>query len=175
MRYKLKYVLDDQILKTRKFAKENQDFFLSISCQLPALLWPGYMTLLTQSTQISEEVSVSLFCACSNSQSSHLSPKCFPILLIRTKGVLPTLFRMLGRIFRGSGLEQTQRKSVYSQEGHTTTTQHFLFQPAFSFTKLAISAILVQRNIQWIQTHNTKSLIQKRGLIRPGFVLKISK
>lgn len=162
MRYKLKDVLYDQILKTRKSAKEKQEFFLSISCQLPAFLWPGYMTLLTQTTQVSEAVFVSLFCACSNSQSSHLSPKCFPILLIRTKGVSPTLFRMLGRIFGGSGLEQTQRKSVYSQKGHTTTTQNFLFQPdfSFSFTRLVISAILVQRNIHRIQTHNIKSLIQ---------------
>lgn len=144
MRYKL---LDNQILKTWKSANENQDFFphyfFLITCTPVARLYK----LLTSTTQASETVFVSLFSACSNSQSSHLSPKCFPILLIRTKGVLPTLFRMFGRILGGSGLVQTQTKSEYSQKGHTTTTTQrfwcFLFQPAFSFSRPVIFIISV--------------------------------
>lgn len=120
------------------------------------------MTLLTQTTQVSETVFANLSCACSNSQSSHLSPKCFPILLIRTKGVLPTLFRMFGRIFGGSGLEQTQSQCIHrrlTQQPHSIYC--FLFQPAFSFTRLVILATSVLRNIHRIQTHNIESLIQK--------------
>lgn len=88
------------------------------------------MTLLTQTTKVSETVFVNLSSACSNSQSSHLSPKCFPILLIRTKGVLPTLFRMFGRIFGGSGLQQTQSQCIHrrlTQQPHSTYCFLFIF------------------------------------------------
>lgn len=126
MRYKLKNVFDDQILKTQKFQGIFLHHFLPISCTPVARLYDTT----NPTTQVSETVFVSLFSACSNSQSSHLSPKCFPILLIRTIGVLPTLFRMLGRIFGGSGLAQTQTKS---QCTHTTTTQHLLLFISTSF------------------------------------------
>lgn len=140
--------------KNLKICQRKRGIFLTIFCRVPALLLrPGYMTLLTRSTQVSETVFLILiFCLQQYSQSSHLSPYCFPILLILTMGVLPTLFRMLGMIFRGSGLVHIQKKSVYSQKGpqagHSKATQHFwsfLSQPAFSlpFIKLVILDILV--------------------------------
>lgn len=140
--------------KILKICQRKRGIFLTIFCRVPALLLrPGYMTLLTRTTQVSETAFLILiFCLQQYSQSSHLSPYCFPILLIRTMGVLPTLFRMLGMIFRGSGLVHIQKKSVYSQKGpqagHTKATQHFwsfLSQPAFSlpFIKLVILDILV--------------------------------
>lgn len=154
MKYKFKDGLDDQILKT---CQRKRGIFLTIFYSVPALLLCSGETpvvpLLTRTTQVSETVFLILiFCLQKYSQSSHLSPYCFPILLIRTMGVLPTLLRMLGRIFRGSGLVHIQTKSVYSQKGpqagHRKATQHFqcfLFQPAFSppFTRLVILDILV--------------------------------
>lgn len=104
--------------KKRKFCQRKRGIFLTIFWRVPALLLhPGYMKLLTRNTQVSETVFlISIFCLQQYSQSSHLSPYCSPILLIRTKGVLPILFRMLGRIFRGSGLVHIQTKSVHSQQ-----------------------------------------------------------
>lgn len=96
------------------------------------------MTPLTRTTQVSETVFLILiFCLQEYSQSSHLSPYCFPILLIRTMGVLPTLFRMLGMIFRGSGLVHILKKSVYSQKGqhrsHKNTTVFLMLFTSTSF------------------------------------------
>lgn len=103
--------------KNLKFCQRKRRNFLTIFWRVPALLLhPCYMKLLIRTTQVSETVFlISIFCLQQYSQSSHLSPYCFPILLIRTKGVLPILFRMLGRIFRGSGLVHIQTKSVHSQ------------------------------------------------------------
>lgn len=172
MRCKPKDVLDHQILKPRKFAKENQEFFFTIPCQLPALLWPGYMTLLTPSTQVCETV----FVVCSLPAATHrvhiwaqsASQSCWSAPKVCCQlysGCLAGSSEAL--VWYRHKQSQCIHRRV-TQQPHSTYCFLFLLYRAGYFSYFSSKEYPLDTNSQ----HQV--LDPKHGLIRPGFALKIS-